>query len=188
MGGPDAVRARLTTLPDLAVWRSRSGPPIALISESGGRREDRQKKILEGWADAVFDGRYSAVLYDCANDSVARAITRLVKKVGLMRTKFTVVVQPRAEEIAALSPAADDADEPFTSTPPATGEGAEASQSYEPEQARGTPVPSTSVEAELPISPRAPELETPEAAAERERRYREIFGIPEPRQRRRWRR
>ncbi len=175
-------------LPDLAVWRSRSGPPIALISESGGRREDRQKKILEGWGDAVFDGRYSAVLYDCANDSVARAITRLVKKVGVTGTKFTVVVQPRSEEIAALSPPADDADEPATSIPQATGDGVEAPQSYEPEQARGTPLPPASVEAERPISRPAPEPETPEAAAERERRYREIFGIPEPRQRRRWRR
>jgi hypothetical protein len=175
-------------LPNLAVWRSRSGPPIALISESGGRREDRQKKILEGWGDAVADGRYSAVLYDCANDSVARVITRLVKKVDLMRTKFSVVVQPGAEEIAALSPSSDHADEPGTSTPRAIGDGADASHSNEPEHARGTPVRPVSFEVEPPRSLPAPEPETSEAAAERERRYREIFGIPEPRQRRRWRR
>ena len=162
--GCGASAASTEQLPDLAVWRSRSGPPIALISESGGRREDRQKKILEGWGDAVFDGRYSAVLYDCANDSVARAITRLVKKVGVTRTKFTVVVQPRSDEIAALSPAADDADEPPTSIPQATGDGVEAPQSYEPEQARGTPLPPASVEAERPISRPAPELRHPRPA------------------------
>jgi hypothetical protein len=58
-------------LPDLVVWLQRSGPPIALISESGGRREVRQKKILEDWRNAVYAGQYAAVLYDCTNDSVA---------------------------------------------------------------------------------------------------------------------
>ena len=176
-------------LPDLAVWLKRSAPPIALISESGGRREDRQKKILEGWGDAAFDGRYAGVLYDCANESVARMITRLVNKL-VMRSKFTVVVQPRAEEIAALLPAADDpndAGEPTASTPQATDEHADATQSQEPEQDRGgVPAPAASVEAARPAPP--PEPETPEAAAERERRYRELFGIPEPKPRRRWRR
>ena len=41
---------------------------------------------------------------------------------------------------------------------------------------------------ELPEPPAEPEPETPEDAAERERRYREIFGLAEPRPRRRWRR
>lgn len=36
-------------LPDLAVWLNSSEPPVAVIAESGGRREDRQKMILEGW-------------------------------------------------------------------------------------------------------------------------------------------
>jgi hypothetical protein len=36
--------------------------------------------------------------------------------------------------------------------------------------------------------PAPPEPESPGAAAERERRYREILGIPEPKPRRRWRR
>jgi hypothetical protein len=95
-------------LPDLAVWLKPSGPPIALISESGGRREDRQKKILEGWRDAVYAGQYSAVLYDCANDSVAHWISRLAAKVRLTRSEFGVVIQARAEEIRTLAPAADD--------------------------------------------------------------------------------
>ncbi len=46
-------RGSTKQLPDLAVWLTRSGPPIALIAESGGRREDRQKWILEG---STLDG------------------------------------------------------------------------------------------------------------------------------------
>lgn len=152
-------------LPDLAVWLKRSGPPIALISESGGRREDRQKKILEGWGDAAFDGRYAGVLYDCANDSVARAIARLVNKL-VMRSKFTVVVQPRAEEIAALLPAADDTDEPAASSPQAADEGAHALRFPEPEQdCGGLPASPAPAEAARPAPspPPAPEPETPEA-------------------------
>ena len=103
-------------LPDLAVWLKRSGPPVALISESGGRREDRQKKILEGWRDAVCAGQYSAVLYDCANDSVAHWISRLAEKVRLTRSEFGVVIQARAEEIRTLAPAADDPDESLRSS------------------------------------------------------------------------
>ena len=46
-------------LPDLAVWLKRSAPPVAVIAESGGRREDRQKMILEGWRDGILSGRYA---------------------------------------------------------------------------------------------------------------------------------
>jgi hypothetical protein len=95
-------------LPQLAVpatpVRLAPATGIALISESGGRREDRQKRILEGWRDAVYAGQYSAVLYDCANDSVAHWISRLGAKVPLTRLEFTVVVQARAEEIGTLAP------------------------------------------------------------------------------------
>jgi hypothetical protein len=167
-------------LPDLAVWLKRSGPPIALISESGGRREDRQKKILEGWGDAAFDGRYAGVLYDCANESVARVITRLVNKL-VMRSKFTVVVQPRAEEIAALAPAAED------DVPPENGPDEQLPSRADVEIETARPVaPPAPVAAVQPAEPPRPRRETPEEAAERERRYRELFGIPEPKPRRRW--
>jgi hypothetical protein len=99
-------------LPDVAVWLERSKTPGAVIAESGGRREDRQKMILEGWRDAIWSGRYLAVRYDCASPSVARWIHRLAKKVGLTGSDFTAVVQTTAEQIAALSPAAPDDDEP----------------------------------------------------------------------------
>ena len=89
-------RGSTKQLPDLAVWLARSGPPIALVAESGGRREDRQKMILEGWRDAILAGQYAAVLYDCASESVARWISRLAKKARLTRSEFTAVVQPRA--------------------------------------------------------------------------------------------
>jgi hypothetical protein len=125
-------RGYTSQLPDLAVWLKRAGPPVALVADSGGRREDRQKKVLEDWRWAIYGGQYSGLVYDCANDSVARWIARLAKKVHLTRPEFTVVVQPRADEIAALSPAVDDADEPPASGPQATGESDEASQADGP--------------------------------------------------------
>src|SRR5450755_1249560 len=70
-------------LPDLAVWLKRSEPPVAVIAESGGRREDRQKMILEGWHDAILSGRYSDVHYHRSNASVAHWIRRLARKVRL---------------------------------------------------------------------------------------------------------
>lgn len=176
-------RGYTTQLPDLAVWLKRSGPPIALISESGGRREDRQKKILEGWRNAVYAGQYSAVLYDCANDSVAHRISRLAAKVRLTRSEFGVVIQARAEEISTLGPAVDD------EVPSASSSDTDipASPEVQVEPVR-TPAPPVRVPPVPPGEPPKPDPETPEQAAERERRYREIFGIPEPRSRRRWRR
>jgi hypothetical protein len=94
--------------PDLVVWPERSKPPGAVIAECGGRREDRQKMILEGWRDAVWSGRHLAVRYDCANESVARWIARLAKKVGLTDSQFAAYVQTTAEQFAALSPAANE--------------------------------------------------------------------------------
>ena len=111
-----AVRARCERgytelLPDLAVWLKRSGAPVAVIAESGGRREDRQKMILEGWRDGIVSGCYAAVRYHCANEAVEHWIRRLARKVGLTGLGFAAAVQLSAEEIAALSPAADDVDE-----------------------------------------------------------------------------
>jgi hypothetical protein len=108
-----AVRARCERgytelLPDLAVWLEPSGPPAAVIAESGGRREDRQKMILEGWRDAVLSGRYESIHYHCASPSVAHWIRRLAKKVRLTAPEFSATVQMTAAEIAALSPAADE--------------------------------------------------------------------------------
>ena len=152
-------------LPDLAVWLNRSAPPIALISESGGRREDRQKKILEGWRNAVYAGQYSSVLYDCANESVARRIDRLAASVHLTRSEFGLIIQPRAEKIRTLTPAADD------DVPPASNSDSDVPSSPELEvEPVGTPAPPARVAAMQAAEP--PKRETPEEAAERERRYR----------------
>jgi hypothetical protein len=169
-------------LPDLAVWLNRAGPPVALISESGGRREDRQKKVLEARRDAVYAGQYSALLYDCANESVAHWISRLAAKVRLTRSEFGVVVQARAEEISALTPAADN------DVPPASVSNADMPSSAEVEiEPVRSPAPLGVPAVQSAEAPK-PDRETPEEAAERERRYREIFGIPEPKRRRPWRR
>ena len=176
-------RGSTEQLPDLAVWLTRCGPPIALIAESGGRREDRQKWILEGWRDALYAGQYSAVLYDCANESVARWIHRLAKKARLTRSEFNAVIQPRAEEIATVVPAADD-DVPPESNPDAKLLSSRAVQ-IEP-----APAPELATPVGIERAPAAaePRPETPEETAERERRYREIFAIREPKPRRPWRR
>lgn len=98
-------------LPDLAVWLTPSGPPWAVIAESGGRREDRQKLILEGWREAVHGGRFAGVRYDCANESVAPWIKHLAKKVLLTAPAFSVIVQTSAKEIADLARADAEAEE-----------------------------------------------------------------------------
>jgi hypothetical protein len=128
------------------------------------------------------------VLYDCANESVARSISRLAKKARLTRTECTVVVQPRAKEIATLTPAIDDGDTPASSSPRPAVEDAEPLQSHEEVQTdRGRAPLAVPVKAERPVSPPAtPRPATPEEVAERERRYRKLLGIPEPKPRRRW--
>ena len=173
-------------LPDLAVWLNGSKPPGAVIAESGGRREDRQKMILEGWRDAIWSGRYLAVRYDCASPSVARWIARLAKKVGLTDSAFMATVQTTAEQITALSPAAPD-DEPAIDETKPSGEPARTPAEdvqTAPTQGPGPwePVPVTPPEPRHQ-SPRQPR--PPRSASER---YREIFGIDEPKPRRRWRR
>ncbi|MGI8622260.1 MAG: hypothetical protein ACR2NB_01955 [Solirubrobacteraceae bacterium] len=173
-------------LPDLAVWINSSKAPGAVIAEHGGRREDRQKMILEGWRDAVWSGRYLAVRYDCASPSVARWIARLAKKVGLTDSDFKAFVQTTAEQIAALSPAAPDDDEPPIDETRQSGESERAlAQELQTAPAQA-PVPQEPAQLAPREPPTAPEPEAPEAAAERERAYHEIFGIGEQKPRRRW--
>ncbi len=163
-------------LPDLAVWLKRSEPPVAVIVESGGRREDRQKMILEGWHNGVLSGRYSAVHYHCASASVAHWISRLAKKVGLIGRTFRAEVQMTAEVIAALRRAANDPNEQPSHQQLARSGSAMPAQATLPP----APVPEN--------APPEPQTETAEAVAERERAYREIFGFDQPQRRRRWRR
>ena len=160
-----------------------------MIAESGGRREDRQKLMLEAWRDAVDSGRYAGVRYDCARASVARWISRLAKKVWVTAPDLSVRVQTTAAEIATLVRA--DAEGEWrvageAETAAGDARTADATVSIAPVDVpvSATSVPVPTARAERP----APRPETPEEAAERERRYREIFGIPEPKRRRRWRR
>ncbi len=143
--------------------------------------------ILEGWRDAIWSGRYAAARYDCANTSVAHWIARLAKKIGLNGSQFTAVVQPTAEQIAALS-AAVEANE-------ATGDEIQLPSDEVPAISRTNhaapnpaPSPPTAPQPDVPPAASAPVAETAEATAERERQYREIFGIDDEQPRRRWRR
>ncbi len=177
-------RGYMTQLPDLAVWLKPAGPPWAVIAESGGRREDRQKLMLEGWRDAVHGGRYAGVRYDCSSASVASWIGRLAKRVWLTAPDLSVIVQTTAEEIATLARADADAGEHETTAGDAQIPNGKVGIAPVDVRVSAVSAPAPAARAERP----APRPETPEEAAERERRYREIFGIPEPRRRRRWRR
>ena len=175
-------------LPDLAVWLKRSAPPVAVIAESGGRREDRQKMILEGWRDGILSGRYAGVHYHCASASVAVWISRLAKKVRLTGPAFVAAVQMSAEEIASLTPVPNARDElPIGKPQPSAEAGQPRDERVQIAPVRA-PLPPPPVQTARSEPQPEPQPETPEAAAERERRYREIFGLDEPRPRRRWRR
>jgi hypothetical protein len=184
-----AVRARCERgytelLPDLAVWLGPSGPPAAVIAESGGRREDRQKMILEGWRDAVLSGRYESIHYHCASPSVAHWIRRLAKKVRLTAPEFSATQQMTAAEIAALSPAADDDPRPSDRPPqPETAPPHPHPVPVAPLRALPAPTPAAT---DRPQPPAPPQVE-PLGDAARERLYQDVFGT-EPKPRRRWRR
>ncbi|HTU85627.1 MAG TPA: hypothetical protein VMF57_08635 [Solirubrobacteraceae bacterium] len=184
-----AVKARCERgytelLPDLAVWMKRSGPPVAVIAESGGRREDRQKMILEAWQDAILSGRNSGVHYHCASAAIAHWISRLAKKVRLSSPTFVAAVQMRAEEIAALSPAAGD--EPGSGEPRPHRETAPAPAAPVPvAPLRALPDP-TPVAMDRPEPPSPPQVEPVDDAAFHPL-YRDVFGT-EPKPSRRWRR
>ena len=143
--------------------------------------------ILEGWRDAIWSRRYIAVRHDCASSSVAHWINRLAGKVGLSDSAFVATVQPTPEEIAGLSPA------PLADEPAFDGRGAAAASVQGSDQATQVAlVPAPAPPKPVQMAPRGPppaaDLETSEAAAERERACREIFGIEDPKPGRRWRR
>jgi hypothetical protein len=165
-------------LPDLAVWSAGAVLPFALIAESGHRRDDRQRAILEGWRDAIaIGGVYGGVRYDCAGALTAHRITNMARKVGLADPhRFLAVTQSSPEEIAAIPPATE-TDPEILAEPPAP--------LAVPERSIG-PKPQPQPVEQLPVPD--PPAETPEAAAERQRRLNEILGYPEPKPRRRWRR
>jgi len=171
-------------LPDLAVWLGSSKPPAAVIAESGGRREDRQKMILEGWRDAILSGRYLVVRYDCASASVAHWIERLAKKVGLSGSDFLATEQTTAEQIAALSPVAPVIEELVDEADDASGDPDTGDDHIDPVRELAPP---EQRDPDPPTAPFVPQAETAEAAAERLRAYREVFGLDEEKPRRWWR-
>jgi hypothetical protein len=173
-------RGYTTVMPDLVCWLQNE--PIAIIAESGFRREDRQKWILEGWRDAIGSGLYAGVRYDCASESVAGWINRLAKKVWLSGSTFSAQIQPTAAHIAEMSatPLASIASrasdqppalpQPRVTTPPPPTPPPRPIGEHEPE----------------PATSRGPR--TAEEEAEHERLLRDLLGQSDPKPRRRWRR
>jgi hypothetical protein len=158
-----------------------------VIVESGFRRDDRQRRILEAWRDAVHAGRYAGIGYDCANASVAQRIRRLGDKVWLRSPKLVAAAQLTGDQIVDLV-TADPAPAVTTDPQPRPPDAATATRLQSRDATAAArppkPVPAPVGTSRDPV----PEPESPEAAAERERRYREAMGIPEPKPRRRWRR
>ncbi len=188
-----AVRARCDRgftrqLPDFAVWVEAHELPCAVVVESGRRRDDRQKMILEGWRDAIHNGRYAHVQYDCTSPSLARWIKQLAKTVRLSESTFSAIVQPGAEQITALPPAATEYE-----PPPPAARPADADQLHGQETkitVTRTPLPQAPVAAARPGPPPLPPEpapETAEATAARKELIRELLHGPAKPQRR-WRR
>ncbi len=175
-------------LPDLAVWRRGAELPVAIVGEEGHRREDRQRLILEGWRDAVLSGRYIAVQYDCAIAPVAARMARLAKKVHFTRPEFITRVQARGDEIDAIARATE-IDDPAPA-PRATAVSPKGGTpgGLDGRQLQLVPPPAPSTAIKYTPPPTAEQDESPEEVAERERLYRELMGIPDPKPRRLWRR
>jgi hypothetical protein len=175
-------------LPDLAVWRRGAERPVAIVGEEGHRREDRQRMILEGWRDAIWSEQYAGIQYDCASTAAVAKIRRLAKKERLTPPTFIAAAQRTGDEIRSMTPDPD-VDEPGTVPDASSPKAVVATDGRSNErqiQVVAPPAPPPRI-IEAPPPPPEP-AESPEAAAERERRYREIFGIPEPKRRGLWRR
>ena len=173
-------------LPDLAVWRRGADAAGRDHRREGHRREDRQRLILEGWRDAVLvrtlhrrpirlrqrAGRRA----DGAPGQEGPLHTPGVHRQGAGWSRRDRQRSPR---------------QPNSKTPPrprggfakgGTADGLDGRQL----QLIPQPAPSTAIKREPPPPPERDE--SPEAVAERERLYREIMGIPDPKPRRLWRR
>jgi hypothetical protein len=108
---------------------------------------------------------------------------------GLNGPKFVAAVQMSAEEIAALSPTAPEDEQPVDDQQPSgdTRRELEETGQKTPVRARA-PTEPVSMQLEMPEAPPACQPPTAETLGARERLYREIFGLTEPKARRRWRR
>jgi len=144
--------------------------------------------ILEGWRDAIWAGQYAAVKYDCASAAAVAKIRRIANRAQFSAPEFIAAAQRSAEETWLIGPDPE-VDEPApTALATVKAEEVAVDDRSDERQLQLAPPPARPATiAEPPASPPKPE-ESLEAAAERERRYREIMGIAEPRQRRRWRR
>jgi hypothetical protein len=141
---------------------------------------DRQKRILEGWRDALLNDRYSAVQYDCTDPSVTRWINRLARKVWLPKQTFTAVTQTSAAEIASVAPI------DLTPAEPTTPAAPKPASDQPPAVAPELPTPEPAQPARL--APAPPPDESGETVDERLQRYLVNAVTAEPPRRRRWRR
>lgn len=162
-------------LPDLVFWpASDDRLPVAVVVEHGAPKPRRERAALEGWKGSIAAGQYAQVRY-VARRTAAGRVGRLATQLGLTETQFTarermVTDEPSPPtELIESHPEASAPPEPATATVPSRLR------------------PSTAYVAPPPSRPPEP-AETPEQAAQRQKRIRELLGQDEPAPRRRWRR
>jgi hypothetical protein len=183
-------RGFTSQLPDLAIWVEPYELPCAVIVESGNRRNDRQNMILKGWRDAIHNGHYARVQYDCSSRSGAERIRQLAKQVSLDESTFSAIVQPTADQITALPPADQTSEQPAPEPEPVP---APARPAEEP--SRLAPIRRPAPYVREQSEPPARWSPTPETAQEhdaRKQRYHDLLGtydsLQEETPQRRWRR
>lgn len=59
--------------------------PIAVEVELTAKSPGRLRAILSGYENAIFDGRFAAVIYVCDDPAVARGVGRAARQVGIDR-------------------------------------------------------------------------------------------------------
>jgi len=171
-------------LPDLVFWpRLDETMPVAVVVVWGLTSARRERAALDAWRASIAVGQYAQVRYVAAAASASR-LQRVARDAGLSPAHFIVTECVVADESAAVP-------EVFERTaglalPVAQVVGGSGAPSPRPDARLAERAVAAQAPTPLPERP-APPLNAGEEAAERERRYREIFGIPEPKARRRWR-
>ena len=164
---------------------SRLSPPGRGDCGAGGRREDR-KNDPRTLARRRLVRQVRRMRYDCAGASVAHWMAWLAEKIDCGAHDSPRVMQPTAEEIAALTdaeaerPSGDESRLPSDEVPAISARTTRHGIPYR--------LPQRHPNWTFRRTMSAPVAETAEPVAEHDRRYREIFGINDEQPKRRWRR
>jgi hypothetical protein len=165
---------RSRRLPDLVFWPVLADTlPTAVVVVHGPPKPRRERAALEGWHGSIAAGRYAQVRY-VAGSAAADRLGRVAADIGLSATGFTVGERVAADERnSEVTENGADALPSVTETAPVP---------------RIDPPRPLQVHAAPPRSRSEKPAETPEQAAERQKRINELLGYEDPSPRRLWRR